>query len=231
MRHVLTLLVMSILGMLHRMQVRITPSRPQNSPLGQQSPLVHPVHGMMLRKVAGSMSLFQDLGSKACLLLPHKINPKSSPNPLRDYKIRLISKTSAISLRARRWSQRLTPCPSLPTTAMMDGRTWVSRAVQRAFCSRTTPTPDSPRDLETRGASFRLNIEVVRPGSFKASQKHLDEKSGTELYRKFIPTIQVGLATSLPPFFQVTKTLVNRHTTWASALCGVLFAASNPNHP
>ncbi|PMD38652.1 hypothetical protein L207DRAFT_634679 [Hyaloscypha variabilis F] len=33
------------------------------------------------------------------------------------------------------------------------------------------------RDLETRSALFRLNIEVVRPGSFKALQKHLDERS------------------------------------------------------
>jgi hypothetical protein len=33
------------------------------------------------------------------------------------------------------------------------------------------------RDLETRNALFRLNIEVVRPGSFKALQKHLDKRS------------------------------------------------------
>jgi hypothetical protein len=33
------------------------------------------------------------------------------------------------------------------------------------------------RDLEARGASFRLNIEIVRPGSFKALKKHLEERS------------------------------------------------------
>jgi hypothetical protein len=33
------------------------------------------------------------------------------------------------------------------------------------------------KDLETRGAAFRLNIEIVRPGSFKALKKHLDERS------------------------------------------------------
>jgi hypothetical protein len=116
--------VMSILGGLNGMRIRITPSQPQNSPPGQQSPLIHPVHGMMLRRAVGSTSLLQDLGlvsSTACLLLPHKINLRSSPNPLRHNKIRLISKTSAISLRARPWSQRLTPCSSLPATAMMNG--------------------------------------------------------------------------------------------------------------
>jgi hypothetical protein len=33
------------------------------------------------------------------------------------------------------------------------------------------------QDLEARGAPFRLNIEIVRPGSFIALKKHLDERS------------------------------------------------------
>jgi hypothetical protein len=33
------------------------------------------------------------------------------------------------------------------------------------------------RDLESRGAIFRLNIEIVRPGSFEALEKHLDKRS------------------------------------------------------
>jgi hypothetical protein len=33
------------------------------------------------------------------------------------------------------------------------------------------------KDLETREAPFRLNIEIVRPGSFKALKRHLEERS------------------------------------------------------
>ena len=73
----------------------------------------------------------RDLGlmsSTACLLLPHKPNPRPSLNPPSHCKIRPTNKMSAVSLEARRWSLHSTPSPSLSTAAMMDGqmRTWLN---------------------------------------------------------------------------------------------------------
>ncbi|KAH6668417.1 hypothetical protein B0J14DRAFT_163863 [Halenospora varia] len=88
------------------------------------SPLIHPVHSMTLRRAAILRSELRDLGlvsSKACILLPHKLRPRPSPNPLRRYKIRPTSNMSAVLLGARQWSLRSTPSPSLSTVAIMDG--------------------------------------------------------------------------------------------------------------
>ncbi|KAH6667186.1 hypothetical protein B0J14DRAFT_184401 [Halenospora varia] len=118
------LLVMSILGVSDGIRVRITPSQPQNSPPSRQSPLIHPIHGMTLRRAAILRSELRDLGlvsSKACILLPHKLSPRSSPDPPSRHNIRSTSNISSISLRACQWSLRLTLCLSFPTAAMMDG--------------------------------------------------------------------------------------------------------------
>src|SRR6266498_5589903 len=58
------LLAMSILGVLNGMRVRITPSQPQNSPQRRQSPLMHPVHGMTLRRAAILRKPSPGLGSR-----------------------------------------------------------------------------------------------------------------------------------------------------------------------
>lgn len=63
------LLVTSMLGILDGIRVCVTPSRPQNLPLGRQSRLTHPVQYMTLRRAAISTSLLQDLdlvSSKTC---------------------------------------------------------------------------------------------------------------------------------------------------------------------
>jgi hypothetical protein len=57
MRHVLgmrlkALPAKSTPGVRTRTRVYITPSQPQNSPQRRQSPLMHPVHGMTLRRAA-----------------------------------------------------------------------------------------------------------------------------------------------------------------------------------
>jgi hypothetical protein len=111
---------MSILGVSNGMRVCITPSQPQNSSQRRQSPLIHPVYSMTLKRAAILRSQPRGLGllsSTACLLPPHKPNP---PNPPSHCKIRPTSKVSAISLGARQCSLRSTPSPSLPIAAMMD---------------------------------------------------------------------------------------------------------------
>jgi hypothetical protein len=116
-----TLLVKSIPGVLNWTRVCITPFQPQNSPQNRQSPLIHLVHGMTLRRAAMLRRQPGDLGltsSTACFLLPHKPN---------HCKIRPTSKLSAVSLEARQWSLGSISSPSLPTAAMMNGqmRTWL----------------------------------------------------------------------------------------------------------
>jgi hypothetical protein len=91
----LLVMSMSILGVLNRTRVCMTPSQLQNPPQHRQSPWIHPVRGQL-----------RDLGlvsSTACLLLPHKPNPnpKPSPNPLSYYKVGLTSKVLIILLKAR----------------------------------------------------------------------------------------------------------------------------------
>jgi hypothetical protein len=65
---------------------------------------------------------------QACLLLPHKPNPRPSPNYSSHCKIRPTSKLSAVSLEAHGWSLRSTPSLSLPIAAMIDRqmRTWLN---------------------------------------------------------------------------------------------------------
>ena len=78
------LLVKPILHVLNWTRVYITPSQPQNSPQRQHSPSMHSVRVITLRRAAILRSQPRDLGltsSTACLLLPHKPNPRPSPNP------------------------------------------------------------------------------------------------------------------------------------------------------
>jgi hypothetical protein len=101
----------SILSVLNGMRVRIS-SQPQNSLQRRQSPLMHPAHGMTLRMAVMSTSQLPGLGfvsSTACLLFPHKPNPRPSLDPLCHYRTRPTSKISTISRRARQWSLRPTP--------------------------------------------------------------------------------------------------------------------------
>jgi hypothetical protein len=81
---------------------------------------MHPVRGQL-----------RDLGlvsSTTRLLLPHKPNPKPSPNPLSYCKVVPTSKVSTVFLGARQWSLRFTSSLGFPTVAMMDGlrRTWLN---------------------------------------------------------------------------------------------------------
>ncbi|KAH9203169.1 hypothetical protein DL95DRAFT_399621 [Leptodontidium sp. 2 PMI_412] len=113
----------STLGVLNGMRVRIS-SQTQNSLQRRQNLLIHPAHGMTLKRLVMSTSQLRSLGlvsKSASLLLSHKPNRRLSLNPLHHYRIRPSSKTSTISRRARQWSPRPNPSPSLLTTAMMDG--------------------------------------------------------------------------------------------------------------
>ncbi len=117
------LLRISILGVLNGMQVRIS-SQPQNSLHRPQSPLMHPAHGMTLRRAFMSTSQLLGLGlvsSTACLLCPNKPKSRTSFDALRHYRTKPTSEISTISCRARQWSLRRTPSSSFPTTAVMDG--------------------------------------------------------------------------------------------------------------
>lgn len=91
---------MAILGVFNRTPVCMTPSQPQNAPLGR----------------------------KECLLLPYKPNPNPCPNPLGHSKTIPISKVSTISVRARQVEFALHFLPGLLTVATMGGqmKTWLN---------------------------------------------------------------------------------------------------------
>jgi hypothetical protein len=140
-----------------------------NPPLGQQNPLICPDHYMMLRRVVGSTSLIQDLGfvsSKTCFLTPYKV---------------------AISVRARRWSQRLTPFPGLPIMLMTNGlrTTRLSlREVALALADQVQST-----SVRVRYHSAEASQEEIGGQEPRDASQHSTPAQGVEWEQQGIPVV------------------------------------------